>query len=70
MNQFEKDECLKVVDEYVRSTPNRQYRKDPSTYLNQESWNDEIIFPEDVNTQTPLNNQTAETVPENLKGLF
>jgi len=28
---------------YVRSTPDVKYRKDPATYLNNESWKDEII---------------------------
>lgn len=52
LNQFEKDECLRVVDEYVRSTPDRQFRQDPVTYLNQESWNDEIIFPDNKNNNS------------------
>ena len=34
--------CLKVVSQYVASTPDKKYRKYPVTYLNQESWNDEI----------------------------
>jgi len=31
------------VPKYVSSTPDKQFRKHPLTYLNQESWNDEII---------------------------
>lgn len=46
LNQFEKDECVRVVDAYVKNTPDKSFRKDPSTYLNQESWNDEIIIKE------------------------
>ncbi len=33
---------LHLVD-YVRATPEIKFRKDPITYLNNESWNDEII---------------------------
>ena len=29
---------------YKKSQPNKKYRKDPGTYLNNKSWNDEIIF--------------------------
>ena len=29
---------------YKKSQPNKKYRKDPATYLNNKSWNDEIIF--------------------------
>lgn len=35
--------CLSVVDAYVRSTPDKQYRMDPTTYINGEHWEDEII---------------------------
>ena len=31
------------VPKYKRSQPEKRYRKDPSTYLNNKSWNDEII---------------------------
>jgi len=27
----------------LNSTPDKQYRKNPETYLNNKSWNDEII---------------------------
>ncbi|MFC2084807.1 phage replisome organizer N-terminal domain-containing protein [Bacteroidota bacterium] len=39
---------------YIESTPDKQFRKDPFTYLDNESWNDEIItekrftFPEET----------------------
>lgn len=32
-----------TLPSYLASTPNKQYRKHPMTYLNNESWNDEII---------------------------
>ena len=40
----ENKEKIKVhVPAYVGSTPDKQFRKHPLTYLNNESWNDEII---------------------------
>lgn len=35
--------CIANTPAYVASTPNKQYRKHPLTYLNGECWNDEII---------------------------
>ena len=32
------------LPEYVNSTPDKKYRKDPTTYLNNKSFNDEIII--------------------------
>ncbi len=31
------------LPKYINSTPDKKFRKDPLTYLNNESWNDEII---------------------------
>lgn len=35
--------CLKALPKYIESTPDKQFRKHPSTYLNNRSWEDEII---------------------------
>ena len=40
----EKQLALKIVQEYVNSTPDKTFRKDPTTYLNNKSFNDEIII--------------------------
>jgi predicted phage replisome organizer len=37
------DNILLVVDDYVKTTPDVKYRKDPLTYLNGKHWEDEII---------------------------
>jgi len=40
------DEILSIknhLPSYVAATPDKQYRKNPATYLNQKSWKDEII---------------------------
>jgi len=41
------------VKEYVKSTPDKQYRKNPDTYLRNKCWNDEIIIVKDKQTETP-----------------
>lgn len=38
-----RDLIFEKLPAYVQATPDRQYRKNPSTYLNNECWNDEII---------------------------
>ena len=37
------------IPAYRMSQPDKQYRKDPQTYLNNESWNDEIIVKNGTN---------------------
>jgi hypothetical protein len=43
LTDAQKIDCVMATPAYVVSTPDIQYRKDPITYLNNESWNDEII---------------------------
>ena len=39
----EKNLALSIVDKYKESTPDKQWRKDPATYLHNKNFNDEII---------------------------
>ena len=39
-----REKCLSVVSDYVKSTPDPTYRKNPLTYLNGQNWEDEIIL--------------------------
>ena len=40
----EKEACIAATPAYVSSTPDKQFRKNPLSYLNQKAWNDEIII--------------------------
>lgn len=42
--QKTKEEIIDYLPDYIKSTPDKNYRKDPQTFLNQESWKDEIII--------------------------
>ena len=46
------------VKEYVKSTPDKKYRKNPETYLNNECWNDEIVYPK--GTVKPVEQQQED----------
>lgn len=45
MSKKERQACIAETPAYVRSVPNKQYQKDPFTYLNGKCWEDEIIDP-------------------------
>ena len=47
LDTADKEKCLKTVDKYVLSTPDKQFRKQPDTYLRNNCWEDEIILPAD-----------------------
>ena len=40
----ERELAVKHISKYKIAQPDKKFRKDPQTYLNNKSWNDEIIF--------------------------
>lgn len=61
--QDEKEKIMDYLPDYVSSKPDKQFRKDPETFLNNKSWNDEIIKP----NQQPNKNQPITTDWEQVK---
>tara|TARA_R110000764_G_scaffold6165_1_gene23403 strand:- start:2800 stop:3504 length:705 start_codon:yes stop_codon:yes gene_type:complete len=51
----EKEECMKFIPLYVKERTNKQYRKNPETFIRNKSWNDEIITPNGA-TEEQYNN--------------
>jgi len=47
LKQSEKEAIINYLPKYIASTPDKQFRKNPLTFLNNESWNDEIIIKND-----------------------
>jgi len=43
LDDTEKKKVLAVLPDYIKSTPDKQFRKNPLTYLRNKSWEDEII---------------------------
>ena len=43
LNNSDLELIKKHIPLYINSTPDKKFRKDPKTYLNQKGWNDEII---------------------------
>ena len=43
LSDLERENAMNYIDLYKKSVPNKQFRKNPETFLNNKSWNDEII---------------------------
>lgn len=56
INQGAREKILEHVPLYVGATPDPKYRKNPLTYLSNESWNDEIVL---TNEQARKNNKQS-----------
>jgi len=50
----ERQKCLDSVSGFVKSNPDKQYRPNPATYLNQKRFLDEILTENKVNNATPV----------------
>lgn len=45
LNQKTKEEIMEFIPKYKISQTDKQFRKNPETFLNNESWKDELIIP-------------------------
>lgn len=52
ITQGAREKIMLHLEVYIPSTPDKQYRKNPLTYLNSESWENEIIIPNTNGTFT------------------
>jgi hypothetical protein len=44
LNETERQKIKEHLPKYCLSTPDKQYRKNPITYLNQKCWNDDVLI--------------------------
>ena len=65
LKQSEIDAIFVHVPLYVKSTTDKQFRKDPATYLYNKSWNDEIIDKTKTNGLPPTTSRTYKTYDPN-----
>lgn len=43
LKQADRDKIFETLPAYVASTPDKQYRKGPASYIRKKAWNDEIV---------------------------
>ena len=58
----ERIECINKLPEYIKSTPDKQYRKDPEKYLKEKAWRNEIIKKDISFKLTPAFEISAEEI--------
>lgn len=57
LSNEDRERVLKHVSDYVKSTPDKSFRKNPEKYLYEETWKDEVIFKQ----EKPLTNAKPTT---------
>lgn len=51
LNDKERQAIMDHIPKYKNSIPDKKFRKNPDTFLNNKSWNDEVIFSQNVKKQ-------------------
>lgn len=56
----EKKDCLDYIPLYKQAQPDKQYRKNPETFLRNKSWNDELIFKSNGTNKSTIQEQQSK----------
>ncbi|WP_270487845.1 DUF4373 domain-containing protein [Butyricimonas synergistica] len=57
LTEVERESAMKYIPRYKESQPDKKFRKDPDTFLNNKSWNDELIY---MNNERPKQTQSVD----------
>lgn len=60
LSDKERSDIIAYIPKYILSQPDNKFRKDPQTFLNNKSWNDELIGSVDFPTQKLNKNDDFE----------
>jgi len=62
----EKKACLDYIPLYKQAQPDKQYRKNPETFLRNKSWNDELIYRNNATDKPTLDQQRLNKLADIL----
>mgnify|MGYP003147076150 FL=1 len=68
MSKEKKENAIKYIEGYKKAQPDKKYRKNPDTYLRNESWNDEIINSSYQKEEKVYDNMTKDDYDKMFKG--
>lgn len=63
LNSVEREKIMAYIPAYKLAQPDKKFRKDPATFLNNKSWNDELIYSKNINNGTAHRNGTEQPTP-------
>ena len=50
LSDSDRNHIMKHIPQYIKTTPDKKFRKHPATYLNNQGWEDEIVIEESIET--------------------
>lgn len=68
LNNAERAACIAYIPLYKQAQPEKQYRKNPETFLRNKSWNDELIYRNNGTNQPTIEQQKKDKLVDILIG--
>lgn len=68
LTQKERELIMDYIPNYKASQPEKKYRLNPETFFNNKAWNDELIFDNGKQKQTPGNDKARKWAEHFAKG--
>lgn len=68
LSMQEKRDCLAYIPLYKQAQPDKQYRKNPETFLRNKCWNDELIYRNNGNNKPTIEQQRIDKLASILAG--
>ena len=62
LNQTTKEQIIDYIPKYKASVSSKQFLKNPTTFLNNESWNDEIIIKDNKDEKKQIISSAADAI--------
>ena len=67
LKQSDKELIIDYLPKYKQAQPDKKFRKNPTTFLNNESWNDEIIYNNSNNNLKAENNEEFKSFTRSIR---
>lgn len=61
LSDKEREEAMNYIPRYKEATPDKQFRKNPESFLNQKAWNDELISGKNIGKSNFANHDNTKT---------
>ena len=68
MSKDKKEQAINYIEGYKKGQPDKKYRKNPDTYLRNETWNDEVISSSNNTVEETYDNMTKDEYDKLFKG--
>lgn len=68
LSEEDKKACMSYIPAYIASTPDKKYRRNPQTFLNNKTWNNEIIYTSNTSDDKAASRRSIQEIANRVLG--